>query len=112
MNQPKPSIGRIVHYTLGEGDVTVIDQQSPMVVDGRQVRNSVHAGDVYPAVIVRVFGSECANLRVLLDGTVDYWATSRAFDDPEVERTPRYSPTPDHEGPGHAGATWHWPPRV
>lgn len=112
MNQPKPSIGRIVHYTLSEGDVDAINQQTPMVQYGLQVRNSVHAGDIYPAVIVRVFGAECANLQVLLDGRASYWATSRVFDDPEVDRGPRYSPTPDHEGPGHAGATWHWPPRV
>ena len=111
MTDQKPSVGRIVHYTLGEFDPAVIDQQSPEVVDMQRVRNSVQAGEVYPAVIVRVFTGDCVNLRVLLDGRADYWATSRALDNPEIAAT-RYSPNPDHEGPGYAGGTWHWPERV
>lgn len=69
---------------------------------------------MYPADVIRVWSAEsgCANLRVLLDGRADYWATSRVWDDPEVERTPRYSPTPNHEGPGYAGGTWHWAENV
>jgi hypothetical protein len=114
MTTKSPTVGDRVLYTLGPGDVRLIDEQSPMVVDGHQVRNSVHEGDVYPADVIRVWSAEsgCANLRVLLDGRADYWATSRAWDNPEVDWTPRYSPTPDHDGPGHAGGTWHWPERV
>lgn len=94
MDSQAPTVGRIVHYTLSEGDVTVIDQQYPMYVDGvRARRNPVNAGDVCAAVVVRVFGSNStSNLRVMLDGDVDYWATSRAE--------------------GVAPGSWAWPPRV
>lgn len=113
MAEQKPSIGRIVHYTLSEFDPAVIDQQSPEIVDGQRVRNGVRAGDVYPAVVVAVFdaASGCANLRVLLDGRADYWATSRCWDNPEAIAT-RFSPSPNHDGPGYQGGTWHWPERV
>lgn len=114
MSMKIPAVGDRVLYTLGPGDVTLINEQSPAVVDGKLVRNSVDEGDVYPADVIRVWSTEsgCANLRVLLDGRAEYWATSRAWDNPEVDWTPRYSPTPDHEGPGYAGGTWHWPERA
>lgn len=55
------------------------------------IGNNAEAGQVYPAVSVRVWTPGMANLQVLLDGNDVYWATSR------------------HEGtePG----TWAWPPR-
>lgn len=57
------------------------------------LRNSVQPGDVYPAMVVRVFDPTVttANLQVFLDGAATYWATSRT------------------EGEG-AGC-WAWPPR-
>ena len=54
--------------------------------------NLVGEGDVFPAVIVRTWnepGTPC-NLKVHLDGTDDYWATSRT--------------------PGDGVSEWHWPP--
>lgn len=89
-----PTIGRIVHYTLSEYDAEQVDRQQPAVVDGRQVRNSVKAGDVLPALIVRVFDPSTilANLRVFLDGEGEYWVTSR------------------HEGDREG--QWSWPARV
>ncbi|TMR18530.1 hypothetical protein ETD86_21505 [Nonomuraea turkmeniaca] len=102
-----PTIGRIVHYTLGEQDATAINRrradfeafrrslvgpQEPGMpgADGHQahVGNTTRAGDVYPAVVVRVFpgGTESngvCNLQVLLDGNDTYWATSRTEGDGE-----------------------------
>jgi hypothetical protein len=95
MTEQRPSIGRIVHYTLNEGDVEAIDRLTPIVVDGqRQERNPVAAGHVYPAMVVRVFDPTVttANLQVFLDGALTYWTTSRT----------------EGDGAGH----WTWPPRV
>lgn len=85
----KPTIGRIVHYTLTETDAKLIDEGVP----GK--RNPVAKGQVYPAMVVAVFGNGAnANLKVFLDGGpgAEYWATSR----------------PEGDAPG----TWCWPPRV
>lgn len=57
--------------------------------------NKVEAGDVYPMVIVRTWGSEptsSVNGQVLLDGTDTFWATSVS----------------QGEGERH----WAWPARV
>lgn len=85
----KPTVGRIVHYTLTETDCQVIGEQPSTI------RNGVAAGQVYPAVVTAVFGNgEYANLKVFLDGGpgAEYWATSRA----------------EGEEPGR----WMWPPRA
>ncbi len=111
------TIGRTVHYTLNESDaaeinrhrttgrsiaermkvqVSQIETETPILgwPTGAQahIGNDAQAGQVYPAVSVRVWSPGMANLQVLLDGNDVYWATSR------------------HEGsePG----TWAWPPRV
>lgn len=89
---PQPTIGRTVLYRLTEGDARHITQnRAHNGVSG----NFVDAGQVYPAVVVRTFPGNphgVVNLKVLLDGPDDYWATSR------------------HEGaePG----TWAWPERA
>lgn len=86
-----PSPGRVVHYTISEGDAAVL-----VAKDASHHRNQVSAGEIYPAMIVRVFGEPRVggpvNLQVFLDGDCSYWATSR------------------HEGdePGQ----WREPPRV
>lgn len=90
----KPTIGRTVHYKLNDGDVAYIDDRTPIHAGDKGVhRNSVKAGDVYPAVVVRVFdpSTTTANLQVFLDGDVAYWATSRV----------------EGDEPG----TWSWPKR-
>jgi hypothetical protein len=58
------------------------------------VGNQVQEGEVYAAVVVRVFDprSTTANLKVLLDGNDEFWATSRQLGD----------------GPSF----WTWPERV
>jgi hypothetical protein len=100
------TIGRIVHYTLSESDVLAINTRRSDYIaflrhrhEGSEetgfqahVGNHVTAGEVCPAVVVRVFGEHTANLQVLLDGSDTYWATSRV----------------EGEGPN----TWSWPPKV
>ncbi|SBT64230.1 hypothetical protein GA0070622_1200 [Micromonospora sediminicola] len=88
-----PTIGRIVLYTLSQFDVDAINfnrQNSPSPNAG----NFANAGDTYPAVVVRVFGGDAANLQVLLDGPDTYWATSRP------------------QGEAGEQGRWNWPPRV
>lgn len=109
MTEQKPSIGRIVHYTLSEADAEAINRRRAdaarsmadhrQTADGSQVHvgNQVREGEAYPMVITRVWGGTGVNGQVLLDGNDTYWATSRAHDD---------------EGAGYVGGTWHWPPRV
>ena len=89
----KPSIGLIVHYTLNQQDADEINRRrtDSFVLAGNQARE----GDVYPAMIVRVFGEtpeSAVNLQVFLDGTDTFWATSRTVG----------------EGPFY----WAWPERV
>lgn len=94
------SLGRIVHYTLNEGDVTLINhKRSKTGASG----NSVRAGDVFPAIVARIFDGSphgCVNLQVLLDGEDSHWATSRY----QVE-----------DGTTELAAwqgRWSWPPRA
>jgi hypothetical protein len=92
-----PTIGRIVHYRLNDADVDLIAQRRAHLkaAGGGVIGNSVAAGEVYPANVVRTFGGggdPYVNLQVQLDGYDTYWATSRA----------------EGDGPG----TWGWPPRV
>ena len=93
-----PTIGRLVHYTLNEGDADLIkasrrvtDHQSPPAGRG----NNVEEGQTYPALVVRTWGSDvdAVNLQVFLDGNDTHWVTSR------TEGLPG--------SPGH----WTWPAR-
>lgn len=112
---PMPSVGRIVHYRISAGDALEINRRredayafrrnianpAEPIEPGRTGRtghvehtgNHVSEGDVYPAVIVRLFSpSSTVNLQVLLDGNDHFWATSRT----------------EGENPGN----WSWPPLV
>lgn len=91
MRSQRPSPGRIVQYVLTAADAQAIDS-----APGHH--NPAHEGDVYPALIVRVFGStpdSAANLQVFYDGDGSIWATSRIQGD----------------GPEDGGC-WFWPERV
>lgn len=99
----QPSVGRIVHYKIGDGDLALIDSHAPQHRKGTRLdgvefdiyqRNSVHAGQVYPALVVAVFdpSTTTVNLMVQLDGYGQYWATSRV----------------EGDQPGN----WSWPARV
>lgn len=97
-----PSPGRIVFYRVSAYDADAINrrrqdfQAAEPANTGFQahVGNPVEVGDVFPAMIVRVFDRETGtcNLQVSLDGNDTYWATSRRA--------------------GDVDGTWHWPPRV
>lgn len=54
-----------------------LTEQDAARINARTVRNTAHAGDVLPAIVVRVFGPALVNLQVLLDGEGSLWATSR-----------------------------------
>ena len=89
-----PSIGRIVHYRLSQRDADAINKRRADMYahieehqknsNGVQIHfgNTVHAGEVYPLVITRIFGDNATeetgvNGQVLLDGNDTFWATSR-----------------------------------
>jgi hypothetical protein len=74
-NEPKathvaPTIGRIVNYKIYENDLTMMG-------------NGVRAGDMLPAIVVRVWtpGSTTVNLQVLTDGPVMVWKSSVSMGD-------------------------------
>jgi hypothetical protein len=113
----QPTIGRIVHYKLSTSDAAQINQRrydsgtfrrglGYPIESGEPGRtghiehtgNGATGGEVYPAMIVRVWGetTTTVQLQVFLDGNDTYWATSRILaEDPAGE-------------PGR----WHWPPRA
>ena len=56
------------------------------------IGNSVNVGEVLPAMVTRVFGDQgICNLKVMLDGSDTFWATS-------VE----------HDQDTKRPSTWHW----
>ena len=86
-----PTVGRIVLYRMSAQDAATTNQRRSHAKDkmewhrllktGAQVHfgNTVNEGDVYPAIVVRVWGDQstsAVNLKVFLDGTDDFWATS------------------------------------
>lgn len=83
-----PSIGRIVLYTLTEGDAAQVNKRRAdfMTSDSADAATGFMAhygsparsGLVLPALIVRVWDDDTVNLRVMLDGTDILWATNRA----------------------------------
>lgn len=100
--------GRIVYYVLSAQDAEAINRRrtsSGSILDRMQsepptwpagaqahLGNQVYEGDICPAMVVGVWSQDsgCSNLKVALDGTDEYWATSRNRD--------------DDKRPG----TWHW----
>lgn len=107
MTEQRPTIGRIVDYTLSEQDAAAIssrrqqDQAAARDVVGQRYcgqpsgGNQVSAGDVFPLIITRVWGDQpgsAVNGQVLLDGNDLLWVTSVSLG----------------EGPRH----FAWPARV
>ena len=98
----RPSIGRIVHYTITATDAEQINRRradarnasSAHAKTGYMVHigNKAEPGDVYPLLITRVWQSQLVNGQLFLDGNDTLWVTSA------------------HEGEGER--TWQWPPRV
>lgn len=108
-----PTIGRLVIYTLTADDATQINRRrttgkaiADRIANGAQgaqwpigaqahIGNNVAAGDTFPMLIVRVWGTSetsAVNGQVFLDSNDVFWATSRTVGDQ----------------PG----TWAWPARI
>lgn len=88
----RPTIGRIVLYTLSAEDAVAITRHRAALVGAEG--NRVEEGQVFPAMVVRVWGDApeaSVQLQVFLDGNDAHWATS----------------VKEGEGP----RTWAWPPR-
>ncbi len=108
--------GRVVYYVFGETaakevmrrrttSASIAERMKDTKDDGltaktptwpagaqAHIGNDVKAGDILPAMVVRVWSQEsgCSNLRVILDGTDEYWATSVNY----------YA--------DKRGSSWHW----
>ena len=113
----KPTIGRVVLYKLRDMDATLINErrhawrnhESSLISSQHGLQqhegNPVHAYDVCPATVVRVWPSEgegTVNLKVSLDGADDLWAT----------HIQQYKGADDDQLKMMAPGTWIWPPRI
>lgn len=102
-----PSIGRIVHYKLTAQDAEAVNRRRKEADQNRQnhrdaalgyvahLGNFASEGDVYPMLIVRVWGStpeSSVNGQVFLDGNDTLWVAS--------------------VGQGDQPRQWHEPERV
>lgn len=92
---PTPTIGHLVHYQLSEQDAEQVNRRRAdfdgarregRVATGHVAHfgNHVRAGEVYPAMVVRVWAPTsyaAVQLQVFLDGSDTLWATSRTEGD-------------------------------
>ena len=96
----KPSIGRIVHYSLSDQDAAEINRRrvakphEPGWPAGAQAHsgNQVHGGQLVPLIVTAVWTDVCINGQAILDGNDSLWVTSRVL--------------------GTDVGTWRWPERV
>jgi len=80
--------GRVVYFVFDETSAhSVAEERAAFGDKGNQVK----AGDIYPAMVVRTWGNDNINLKVMLDGPDTFWATSVGFN--ADRKTPR---------------SWHW----
>jgi len=78
--------GRIVYFVFSAFEAAAVDAQR-----AGGGGNVVRDGDIYPAMIVRVWDDTgLVNLKVVLDGPDAYWATSVPYD------------------PAKGARSWHW----
>ncbi|MFJ4686422.1 hypothetical protein [Streptomyces sp. NPDC088789] len=83
-----PTIGRTVHYRVTQYDAARINKRRKDAYKSgayaeengtiAHVGNDVAEGQIFPAVVVRVWSGDLVNLQVLMDGNDTYWATSRS----------------------------------
>ncbi|MEU3979583.1 hypothetical protein AB0F77_05645 [Streptomyces sp. NPDC026672] len=83
-----PTIGRTVHYRVTQYDAERINKRRKDAYKSgayaeengtiAHVGNDVAEGQIFPAVVVRVWSGDLVNLQVLMDGNDTYWATSRS----------------------------------
>lgn len=107
-----PTIGRIVLYTLTEKDAEQIQRRrttSASIRERMEMRawpegaqahmgNDVQVGVTVPAIIVAVWPTT-VSLRCFLDGTDEFWATSRPLYTPDTPEMPSKPPA----------GSWAWP---
>lgn len=89
---PVPSLGRIVHYTMSDQDVTVANHRRRLL--GARGNDAI-SERTYPLIITAVYADDAVVLlsgQVLLDGDSTYWIAS----------------VREGTGPG----AWCWPPRT
>lgn len=93
-----PTQGRIVLYCLSEEDADAINrcrtQGNSVAVRAKSghwpmgaqahLGNAVLAGDVFPAMVVRVIEDDLINIQVFLDGTDIFWAANKSVSDGPV----------------------------
>src|SRR5437899_5120179 len=92
--------GRIVYFVFDEQSIAEV---RAYCLKTGSTCNPIQIGDRYPAMVVRVWQGTSVNLKVMLDGTDTYWATSVEFDagTPAVTRgTTQYTE--------YKLRTWHW----
>ena len=99
---PTVTVGRTVLYRVSEYDATQINKRRKDAYTSgayheengtiAHIGNEVIEGQVFPAVVVRVWSGDLVNLTVQLDGNDTLWATSRQQ--------------------GDAVGNWSWPERV
>ena len=106
------TVGRMLHYVVSEFDAAQIKQQrndrAPENKDGtwNPMGNSVDAGQHLASVVVYVWNKDSGmvNLKCLLDGYDDFWATNIMPDSAYEAREGE-----DREPNTH---TWHWIEKV
>ncbi|MCM2390205.1 hypothetical protein [Streptomyces albipurpureus] len=86
-----PTLGRIVLYRLADTDISYIRSLAAATTPRAPIAE-LHEGDTMPAVVVRVHQGDLLNLRIILDGQVTPWVTSRPA--------------------GTERGTWSWPSRT
>ncbi|PTL79102.1 hypothetical protein [Vitiosangium sp. GDMCC 1.1324] len=89
MSEQKPTIGRVVHYVLGE-------------------EAGSRKGEVRPAVVVAMRHPEMPNLQVFLDGPNDQPGTFTQGS--RLDGSNLWRGSVPFGGPDQPG-TWFWPPR-
>ena len=78
------TIGRIVHYRLSDEDVKLIHALRQRFREKVEVPAEmaqaldVRAGEVYPAIAVKVFGPHQASLQVFIDAPIPFWTKGRS----------------------------------
>jgi hypothetical protein len=100
MSQIVPTLGRIVYFCLAQYQAEEINRRR---ADARRemdyhrwkkngamvhVGNAVEAGQVVPAMVVAVWGNtpeSAVNLKLMLDGSDDYWVTSTSVGAPDQQ---------------------------
>ena len=88
--------GRIVYFVFDDHSAAEVNRRrSPSDVGTARwpaaaqahVGNIVRSGDHAPAMVVRVWTEGTVNLKVMLDGSDEYWVTSVRFDEHGNPRT-------------------------